>query len=297
MRIFVTGAGGYIGSAVVKDMVAAGHKVIGLVRSDKGEADLRVMGAEPLRGDLADIDSLRRGAEQVDAIAHLAFSQDLTKLVESGRIEAEAIAAMGDVFAGTGKALVTTSGCGMIADGQLLTEDIERRDDEGLFRTSEQATRSLIAKGVKAMIVRIPQVNGPRNRGFVSLLIQIAREKGYAAYVGDGENRWPAAHVDDCGAIYRLTIERGRAGGIYHAVAEEAIPMRDLVKLIAAKLNVPVRSISVEEADAYFGPFAMFARMDCPVSSTRTREELSWQPTGPTTFEDLRNGDYFEART
>ena len=294
MRIFVTGAAGYIGSAVVKDMLAAGHEVVGLVRSDDAEAKVRGLGAEPLRGDLADHGALRRGAETADAIAHLAFSQDLTRLDESGREEGEAIAVMGGVFAGSGRPLVTTSGCGFIANGTLLTEDIERRADEGLFRVSEQETHALLAEGVKAMIVRIPQVNGPRNRGFVALMIQIAREKGYVAYVGDGENRWPAAHVDDCGAIYRLAIERGQAGGIYHAVAEEAIRMRDLVTVIAERLGLPARSITPAEADAYFGPFAMFAQMDCPVSSARTRAELGWTPTGPTTFEDLRDGDYFE---
>ncbi|HEX7962288.1 MAG TPA: SDR family oxidoreductase, partial [Terriglobales bacterium] len=292
--IFVTGATGYIGSAAVKDMLAAGHHVLGLARSEQSEASLRALGAEPLRGALSDHASLRRAAEQSDAIAHLAFSQDLTKLVESGREEADAIELMGEVFAGSDRAFVTTSGCGFIADGKLLTEDIERPENEGLFRVSEQVTKGLLTKGVKAMIVRIPQVNGPHNSGFVALLIKIAREKGYAAYVGSGENRWPAAHVDDAGAIYRLAIERGQAGGIYHAVAEEALRMRDLVALIAEKLGVPIRSIKPEEADAYFGPFAMFAQMDCPVSSVRTRAELGWNPTGPTTFTDLREGDYFD---
>jgi len=191
---------------------------------------------------------LRRGATQSDAVAHLAFSLDLSKMIESGQIEVDAIAAMGEALEGTGKPFVATSGCGLIVDGELLTEDRQRPDDEQLFRRPEHETKKLLVKGVKAMIVRIPQVNGPQNRGFVPALINIARQKGYAAYIGEGNNRWPAAHRDDAARVYRLAIEKGQGGKIYHAVAEEGVRLRDITGLIAEELGVPLRSITPAEA-------------------------------------------------
>jgi len=296
VRIFMTGATGYIGSSAVKDMVEAGHEVIGLARSDENEAKLRSLGAKALRGDLADLEVLRRGAAEADAVAHLAFSMDLSRMVENGQMEVAAIEAMGDALAGTGKPFVSTSGTGLIVNGVQLTEDMQRPDDEQLFRRPEQETKKLVAKGVKAMIVRIPQVNGPRNSGFVPALIRIAREKGYVAYVGEGANRWPAAHRDDAARVYRLAMEKGKAGRIYHAVAEEGYRLRDLAQIIAERLNLSLRSIAPEDANAYYGFVTMFATMDNPVSSAATRAELGWRPTGPTTFEDLRNGDYFDPK-
>jgi nucleoside-diphosphate-sugar epimerase len=267
--------------------------VIGLARSEDSAGKLLALDVEPLRGELTDLDSLRRGAEQADAVAHLAFIHDFTKFAESGRIDATAVAAIGEVLAGTGKPFVTTSATGLMAPGQLLTEDMERPDDDALPRLSEQTTRKLLDKGVKAMVVRLPQVNGPQNHGLVPILIQIAREKGYAAYVGDGGNRWPAVRREDAARVYRLAIEKGRAGRLYHAVAEEGLPMRDLAGVIADGLSVPLRSIPHEEAKDYYGWFAMFAQMDNPVSSALTRTELGWEPTGPSMFEDMRNEDYF----
>jgi nucleoside-diphosphate-sugar epimerase len=293
MRIFVTGASGYVGSAAVKDMLAAGHQVVGLARSPESEAKLRTLGAEPLRGDLTDLASLRRGAEQADAVAHLAFVHDFSKFAENGRIDAAAIAAMGEALAGTGKPFVSTSGTGLLANGTLATEDMERPDDEGFPRLSEQATRKLLDKGVKAMAIRLPQVNGPQNHGFIPILIQNARDKGYSAYAGEGTNRWPAAHRDDAARVYRLALEKGRAGRNYHAVAEEGVSMRDIAAVIAEGLGIPLRSITPEEAKDYYGWFALFAQMDNPSSSTITRWELGWEPTGPTMFEDMRNEDYF----
>lgn len=296
MRIFVTGASGYVGSAAAKDMLAAGHEVIGLARSEDSAGKLRALGVEPLRGELTDLESLRHGTEQADAVVHLAFIHDFTRFAESGRIDAAAITAIGEVLAGAGKPFVTTSATGLMAAGKLLIEDMEQPDDGALPRLSEQATRKLLDKGVKAMVVRLPQVSGPQNRGFVPILIQIAREKGYAAYVGDGGNRWPAVHRDDAARVYRLAIEKGRAGRLYHAVAEEGLPMRDIARVIADGLSVPLRSISRAEARDYYGWFAMFAQMDNPVSSALTRAELGWEPTGPSMFEDMRNEDYFVKR-
>lgn len=293
MRIFVTGASGYVGSAAVKDMLAAGHEVVGLVRSDEGEAKVRTLGAEPLRGDIADLDGLRQAAKQADAVAHLAFNHDFTRFAENGREDAAAIAAMGEVLAGTEKPLVTTSGLGLILDGELLTEDVQRGDEPGAPRLSEAATLKLLDQGVKAMVVRLPQVNGPHNHGFVPILIQNAREKGYVAYIGDGTNRWPAGYRESVAQVYRLAIEKGRAGRTYHAVGEEGVTMRDLMTAIAEGAGLPLRSIAAEEATAYYGWFAMFARMDNPSSSAITQAELRWQPTGPTMLESLRNNDYF----
>jgi nucleoside-diphosphate-sugar epimerase len=293
MRIFVTGASGYVGSAAVKDMLASGHEVIGLARSDDSAAKVRTLGAEPLRGDITDLEILRQGVARSDAVAHLAFNHDFSRFAENGREDAAAIAAMGEALAGTTKPIVTTSGTGLIADGQLVTEDTQRADAPGMPRVSEQATFKLLDQGAKAMIVRLPQVNGPNNLGFVTILIRIAREKGYAAYIGDGANRWPACHRDDAAPVYRLAIEKGQPGRIYHAVSEEGIAMRDLMGAIAEGLGIPLRSIPPEEADAYFGWFAMFGRMDNPASSAITQAELGWRPTGPGTLEDLRNEDYF----
>ncbi len=294
MRIFVTGASGYIGTAAVKDMLAHGHQVIGLARSAESRAKIEAMGAETLEGGLTDLAILRKGAEQADAVAHLAFNHDFSKFSENGQMDAAAITAMGEALEGTGKALVTTSGTGLVAHGVLVTEDMERpAETAGFPRISEQATKKLVDKGVKAMVVRLPQVNGPQNHAFVPILIQTARDKGYAAYIGEGTNRWPACHRDDAARVYRLAIEKGRAGRNYHPVAEEGIPMRAIAEAIAEGTGLPLRSIAPEEAKDYFGWFAMFATMDNPSSSAITRAELGWEPTGTTTLHDLRHGDYF----
>ncbi len=292
MRIFVTGASGYVGPAVVRDMLAAGHEVIGLARSDESEAKVRALGAEPLRGDIADTDGLIRAAEQADAVAHLAFNMDLSRRAENSQQDAAAIAAFGKAFAGTDKPLVTTSGLGLLLDGELLTENVQRGDEPHAPRNSEAATFKLLDQGVKAMVVRLPQVNGPDNRGFVPMLIRNAREKGYAAYIGDGSNRWPAGHLESVAQVYRLAIEKGRAGHIYHAVAEEGVTLRDITVAISEETGLPLRSIAPEEAEGYFGWFAMFAGMDNPSSSVITQAELGWKPSGPTTLESLRNEGY-----
>lgn len=297
MKIFVTGGSGYIGSRVVQDLVANGHDVEGLSRSEKSDAKLEALGARPVRGDLVDHGALKRGIQRAEGVIHLAFgsfSQDMSENFASGRIEADAISVMGDEVAGTDKPLVTTSGCGLIADGVVLTEAMKRPADEGLFRVSEQMTSEVVARGAKAMVVRIPQVSGPENEGFVPLLIQLARVHGFAAYVGEGRNRWPAAYVEDAAALYRLVVEKGRAGQIYHAVAEEGVTLRDIASVIAEKLNVPISSLAAAEAESYFRQFTMFASMDNPVSSASTRKELGWEPQGPIMLEVMHNGDYFD---
>lgn len=293
MRIFVTGASGYIGSAVAKDMVVNGHQVIGLARSEESETKLRAAGIEPLRGDITDLASLRRGAERADAVAHLAFNHDFSKFAQNGADDEAAIAAMGEVLAGSGKALVVTSGTALVgAPGTIATEDMGR-DEQTTPRRSEQAVFALTGKGVKAMVIRVPQVHGPHDHGFVQILINTARQKGYAAYIGDGANRWPLVHVSDIASIYRLAIEKGEAGHNYHAVGEEGVALRDIATRIAEGTGVPARSITPEEAEGYYGWFALFAGMDNRSSSAVTRKALGWQPKGPTLLEDMSNPDYF----
>ncbi len=294
MRIFVTGASGYVGSAVVKDMVEAGHEVIGLARSEESVAKVRALGASPFKGDLQDLASLRRGAEQADAVAHLAAHHDFSNMAESARIASAAVAAIGEALAGTGKPFVNTAPTGMIAQGELITEDMQRPEMPGRPLSAEGETRKLFEQGVKAMNVRLPQVNGPKNRAFVPMLIGITREKGSAAYIGDGRNRWPTGHRDDVARLYRLAIEKGQGGRNYHAVAEEGVPMLDILATIAARLGVPLKSIHPEQAAEHYGWFAMFAQMDNPVSSAITRAELGWEPEKPTLLENLRDGDYFD---
>jgi nucleoside-diphosphate-sugar epimerase len=296
MRVFVTGASGYIGSALVQDLLAAGHEVVGLARSDESAAEIEAAGATALRGDITDHDSLQRGARDADAVAHLAFNHDFSKFAQNGADDAAAIRAMGDVLAGSGKPLVTTSGTGMLSNGKLATEDTVREPNPNMPRQTEPATDEQVARGVKAMSIRLPQVHGPGDHAFTPMLINIAREKGYAAYIGDGANRWPAVHRLDAAKLYLLALEKGQAGRNYHAVAEEGVRMRDIAETIGRGLGVPVKSITAEEAGDYFGWFAMFAGMDNPASSAITRKELGWNPVGPTLIHDMENEDYFVAK-
>jgi nucleoside-diphosphate-sugar epimerase len=294
MRVFVTGAAGFIGSAVVKELMGAGHSVLGLARSDANVTKLQAAGADVHRGSLEDLDSLKSGAKKADGVIHLAFNHDFSKFAENGAVEGRAIEAMGDVLAGSNRPLVVTSGTAMIAPGHVATEDIKMTGD--LPRKSEWAADQVKAKGVRTMAIRLaPCVHGHDSQGFASVLIQTARDKRVSTYVGDGANRWTAVHRLDAARLYRLALEKGTAGGIYHGIGDEGIAVKDLATAIGKGLNVPVKSITPDEAPAHFGFIGMFIGADIPASSAKTQKELGWHPTHPGLLAALAEGSYFKS--
>lgn len=296
MRVFVTGASGFVGSAVVGELMAAGHEVLGLVRSDKGAAALAAAGATAHRGSLDDLDSLRSGAASADAVIHTAFNHDFSKFKENCENDRRVIAALGDALAGTGRPLVVTSAMAILPRGRIATEDMMPLAGPAAHprAASEEAADKVAARGVRISVVRLsPSVHGDGDHGFVPHLIGTAREKGVSVYPGDGGNRWPAVHRLDAARLYRLILEKDSAGARYHAVAEQGVPFRDIATVIGKRLNVPVVGKPSEEATKHFGWFAHFAAMDVPASSERTRQSLGWQPQEPGLIADLDRPDYF----
>jgi nucleoside-diphosphate-sugar epimerase len=295
MRVFVTGAAGFIGTETTRELIASGHQVLGLARSDANVATLEKLGAKILRGSLQDLESLQRGAGEADGVIHLAFIHDFSKFAENGAIDKIAIEAMGDVLVGTNKPFIVTSGTGLIAPGVLITEDMRRDASPHVPRVSEQTGLAYASRGVRAMAIRLPQVHGAAGKaGLISYLVELARQKGAAGYVGEGTERWAAAHRLDVARLYRLALENGATGGIYHAVGEEGVPMRRVIEVIGRALNVPVVSISKEEAGDYYGPLAMFAGLDMPASSALTQQRLGWTPTGIGLLADIGQPGYFK---
>ena len=295
MRVFVTGATGFIGSAIVRELIHSGHRVLGLTRSDAGAKSLVAAGAEVHRGDLENLESLRSGAAAADAVIHTAFIHDFSKFQENCEIDRRAIETLGDALAGSNRPFIVTSGTGVLAPGRLATEEIDAPSDSPFPRVSEQAALQWVARGVRVSVMRLPQVHDTVKQGLVTYAIQAAREKGVAAYVGDGLNRWPAAHRLDTAHLYCLALEKADAGDRYHAVAEEGVPARDIAEAIGRGLKVPVVSITPEESAKHFGWLAAFLAWDIPASSAHTREKLGWNPTGPGLISDLENMRYFPA--
>jgi nucleoside-diphosphate-sugar epimerase len=296
MKVFVTGATGFVGTAIVKDLISAGHQVLGLARSDASAEKLIAAGAQVHRGDLEDLDSLRSGASQSDGVIHAGFIHDFARFAEVCEVDKVAIATIGEVLAGTDKPLVVTSGVALVSPGTLATEDMNPDHDAMHFpRRSEPASDAVADLGVRASVVRLsPSVHGEGDGGFIGILINIAREKGFSAYVSEGQNRWPGVQRFDTGSLYRLALEKGTAKARFHGVAEEGVLFKDIAESIGKNLNIPVKSISPEEAAAHFGWFATFAAIDCPASSKITRETLGWEQIGISLLEDMAQ-HYFKS--
>lgn len=296
MRIFVTGATGFVGSAVVQDLIDAGHQVLGLARSDKSAAAVVAAGAEVHRGDLADLDSLKRGATACDGVIHTAFIHDFQNIAASAETDRRAIEALGEALAGSNRPLVVTSAIGLLTPGRLGTEDhAPDPNAPGAHRlASEQTALSLATRNVRVSVVRLPpSVHGDGDHAFVPALIRIAREKNVSAYIGDGNNRWSAVHRLDAARVFRLALEKGTAGSRYHAIGDEGIASRHIAKIIGQQLRIPVVSKSREEAAEHFGWLARFFGNDSPASSARTQQQLGWRPRQPGLIADLEHGRYF----
>ena len=294
MRVFVTGATGFIGSRIVPELISAGHQVLGLARSDGGAQSLAAAGAQVQRGDLEDLESLRKGAAASDAVIHTAFRHDWSKFAESCELDKRAIETIGSVLQGSSRPFIVSSGVA-VAQGRAATEDDPPlASSPSLPRVSEATAVALMERGVHASVMRLPQVHDTVKQGLITPLIAVTRAKGVSAYIGDGHNRWPAAHVSDVARLYLFALEKGTAGARYHAVAEEGVPLKDIATAIGRGLNVPVISISQEQAQEHFGFLGFFAGRDAHISSAQTRAKLGWNPTGPSLLTDLGNMRYSE---
>ena len=301
MRIFVTGASGWIGSALVSEALAAGHQVLGMARSDAGaEVVSRALGAEVHRGDLGDLDSLREGAAAADGVVHLAYNHDFVDMAAAAQADRLAIDAMGEVLAGSGKPLVIASGTLSLSVGGMAsgpggfgTED-DVPDAVMPRVASEFATVALAERDVRSSVVRLsPTVHGEGDGGFVAMLVAIARDKGVSAFVGDGANRWPAVHRLDAAHLFRLAVEKAPAGSRLHGVGDTGIALRDIATVIGRHLSVPVTSIVPEGASEHFGFLGLLVQLDNPTSNTLTRHRLGWEPVNPGLMADLEAGHYF----
>lgn len=293
MRVFVTGSTGFIGTAVVKELLSAGHQVLGLTRSDKGVEQLKNQGAEAVLGTIEDLEVLKKAASECKAVIHLAFVHNFADYVGSCATDRAAITAMGSVLAAAGgdRALVVTSGTMMLPLGKLGDEDdaFDATSPTSAARgASEPVCLDFAKQGVRASVVRLPPTtHGAGASGFMGMVVNIAQQKGVSAYVGEGQNRWCAGHRDDAAKLYRLAVEKAEPGSIFHAVGEEGVPLKDIATEVGKQLNIPVVSIPFEKAEEHFGWFRFGIAADNPASSTKTRERLGWIPTGQTLIEDI----------
>jgi nucleoside-diphosphate-sugar epimerase len=297
MRVFVTGASGWVGSEVARQLIGRGHEVVGLARSDKSADVVDATGATVLRGDLADLDVLASAGKAADAVVHCGFIHDFSNFSHSVEVDKRAIEAMGTALAGTNRPLIVTAGTAGMAFGRPSTEEDAPNPDiyEGPARVSEQVGLAQAEKGVRGAVVRLPpSVHGRGDHGFVATLIGIARQKGVSAYIGAGENVWPAVYRDDAAAVYVLALESGVQHPRYHAVGDRGVPFRQIAETIGRRLGVPAVSISPEEAGGHFGWMGNFAGFDVPASADLTAQWLGWQPKGPGLIEDLETGTYFD---
>lgn len=296
MLIFVTGASGFVGSAIVKELLTAGHQVLGLVRSEKAAQQLTAAGAELLQGDVNDLDVITQGATRCDAVIHTAFNHDFSQYKASCEADRRVIEAFGTALAGTGKPLVITSGVGLLNYGRLVTEDdvLPAGADVVPRAASEEAAAAVAVQGVNVYIVRLaPSVHGAGDHGFVPMVIDLARSKGESAYVTEGNNHWPAVHRTDAAVLYRLIVEKQPKLKVLHAVAEEGVPFRKIAEAIGQGLHLPVTSKTGDEVAEHFGWFSYFASIDCPASSQKTRDALGWETKGVGLISDINNADYF----
>jgi nucleoside-diphosphate-sugar epimerase len=295
MRVFVTGASGFIGSAVVSELIAAGHDVLGLARSDASAQAVEAAGAQVHRGDLENLESLRAGAQAADGVIHLAFNHDFTDYAGAAETDRRAIDTLGGVLAGSDRPFVVTSGLAGFALGRTMTEDDAVDPDSP--RASEQAALAFTSRGVRVAVLRLPpSVHGEGDHGFVPRLIDIANEKGVAAYPGDGSNRWPAVHRFDAARLFRLALESAPAGARLHAIGDEGVQVREIAGVIGRHLGLPVTAIAPEQAVDHFGWLGVFFSLDVTASSTLTRELLGWWPTRQGLLDDLEQGHYFHHR-
>lgn len=292
MRVFLTGATGFVGSCLVPELIGAGHQVIGLSRSAEGAEKLAQAGAEAFAGDVNDLPRLAEGAAGADAVIHAAFNHDFSRVREHSEADRKAIEALGAALAGSDRPLLVTSGTGLVERPPGRDAVIETDPAASLASApraaTEEAADAVAARGVRVVVIRLPQVHDPLHQGRIAQHIRIAREKGRVAYIGDGGNCLPAAHVTDVARLYRLALEHGRPGARYHAVAEDGVPMRDIAAVIGEGLKLPVVSIGPDEVAAYFGVLARLAPLDLRASGEATRRELAWSPTGPGLLSDLR---------
>lgn len=294
MRVFLTGATGFIGSHIVPELLAAGHDVLGMTRSERGAEALKAVGATAHLATLEDLDSIRAGAAGVDAVIHTAFDHDFSRFVENCEKDRRVIGALADVLKGSGRPLIITSGVGVgeQGGGAPAIETVFNTEHRNPRIASEEAGNAALAAGVDLRVMRLPQVHDTAKQGLISPYLAISREKGVVAYVSDGSNRYSAAHVTDVAKLYVLALDKGQRGERYNAVAEEGVPMRRIAEVVGAGLGLPVKSLSPEEAQAHFGWFALFAGFDLPASSELTRQRLGWTPVGPSLIEDLERMDY-----